>query len=136
MSRPYFETKVIKISKKKRRCPTCGQLFPITKKNKKGYWVEGTDGISRFVEYKKGNWVNGENLDKIKFPVPCRYGNNRLGIITSGTPTYQNYEYILHNIDSQSGCSALTRSCSLRDLIKNLNIHILKGKIIIYEEEK
>ena len=104
MSRPYLETKVVKVKKEKKcqhlkymvgyvptgsyyECPACGKKVYI--KN---------------VKDKKGNWVNGENLDRIKFPFFCRYENNRLGMITSGTPTYGNYEYILHNIDSQSGC--------------------------------
>jgi len=45
---PYLETKVVKVEKEwdADHCPTCGQR----------------------IEEPKGNWVNGENLDKIKFP--------------------------------------------------------------------
>ena len=131
----YFETEVVKVKKEKQKYFTTQKIdgklygFYYNKKYKMDVRIE------EIKKKPKGNWVNGENLDRIKFPFFCRYENNRLGMITSGTPTYGNYEYILHNIDSQSGCSALTRSGSLGGLIKKYNIHILKGKITIYEEE-
>jgi len=124
---PYFETKVVKVKKEKKES-YIGKKYAL-------YTECKFCGEPIYHECKKTNIVNGENLDKIKFPCFCSYGNNRLGMITSGTPTYENYEYILHNIGSQSGCSALTRSGSLGGLIKNQNIHILKGKIILFEEE-
>ena len=62
---PYFETKVVKVKKEKKECigEICirGKRRPLYEKDHYIYF-EGKDK-------SKGNWVNGENLDKIKFPV-------------------------------------------------------------------
>ena len=61
---PYFEVKVVKVKGKKKeirsvKCSICGNTYaPCT---------------CATVTKHKGNWVNGENLDKIKFPVPCSW---------------------------------------------------------------
>ena len=124
---PYFETKVVKVKKAEKPivsskewtpdyCPCCGQ---------------------RTVVEKKGNWVNGENLDKIKFPCFCRYNAGYTGMITKDGMNY----YELHNIEKQAdenylgGRTLVAKELDLKILIKCWHIHILKGKIIIFEEE-
>jgi len=126
---PYFETKVVKVKKGGYRlgdtfkCPKCGELFiPIPRTDK-----------------PKGNWVNGENLDKIKFPVPCRFGNRgKLGLLLNGVDDNGNNIFELHQITEQiskHNCTRMNHQKDLKALIKQYNIHILKGKIILFEEE-
>ena len=92
--------------------------------------------IYKIIESKKpeGNWVNGENLDKIKFPVPCRYNGKYLGLIYIA----RDNSYGLINIDKQREKWSVEDSGweHLGNMINSYNIHILKGKMIIYEEEK
>ena len=116
LSKPYLEIKVVKVKKKSNCCPTCG----------------------REVEKPKGNWFNGENLDKIKFPCFCSYGGSCYGLITrtKANEAFDNAFYTLHGIEKQHGSFSSVRSYyNFQDLIKAWDIHILKGKIIIYEEE-
>ena len=118
--RPYFEMEVVKVKKEKKEqkyCPCCGGKIEMEK--------------------PIGNWINGENLDKIKFPCFCKWGTKRtLGQLNSfdiGDGTV----YELHNIGRQ--CEKINRiahSKALEDLIDGWSIHILKGKIILFEEEK
>lgn len=92
-------------------------------------------------KYKRGewsgynNWVNGEHLDKIKFPCFCRYkhcGKRHMGEI------HRRYGwYILFNIDkqlSQPKSNAVGDDNDLGRLIKAFDIHILKGKIILFDD--
>ena len=123
--RPYFETKVVKVNKVEKEwtpdcCPCCG--------------------AKREAEKPLGNWVNGENLDKIKFPCFCSYEINNVvygygEIIISFKKNDQIYELI--NIDGQTlqGTNKVAFFNCLRELIEEFNIHILKGKIILFEEE-
>lgn len=111
----------MKVKKEKKEwtpdfCPCCGQTWDTKPK-------------------PKGNWGNGENLDKIKFPCFCSfewdYGKRLLGQINHcriGTVPYR-----LSNITEQKKYNICRQSGSLRELIESHNIHILKGKIIIYE---
>ena len=135
MSRPYFETKVVKVRKKEcqheykilhYKCVKCGYEY------KRKFDIDNSK--------PKGNWVNGENLDKIKFPVQCSYNTNgvkKYGIIFSGIGIYTLYrlkkgqEFCLNNIEVK-----VPKDEGLRMLIKDYDIHILKGKIIIFEEEE
>jgi len=75
MSKPYFETKVVKVKKKERPsvCPDNGRAICLTC-GEKLYHIEKPK------PQPKGNWVNGENLDKIKFPCFCRWNHN-IGMI-------------------------------------------------------
>lgn len=123
MSRPYFETKVVKVKKeeKQKYCPCCGGKIEMEK--------------------PKGNWVNDENLDAIKFPCFCSYQigeSKKLGQIN--TDFFKGYtQYTLSIIDRQVGNSETTswvRYDSLKLLIRDYNVHILKGKIILFEEKK
>ena len=123
--RPYFEVKVVKAKKIEKpivsskewtpdHCPCCGQ---------------------RTVE-RKGNWVNGENPDKIKFPCFCRWNDN--GWVGMLIKDWKNDEaiYTLVRIDKQTNKNHTYGSFKdLKEFIKSYRIHILKGKIIIFEEE-
>ena len=121
--KPYFEMKVVKVGKPKPKlfmCKACGTILP--------------------AEKPKGNWVNSENLDKIKFPCFCSYmyGNKKsYGEINEiwDDIKYLNV-YTITDITKQTqGISIKYQYKSLKDMILNRRIHILKGKIILYEEE-
>ena len=157
---PYFETKVVKVKKvnkckhntitwfgvtdKSVICKDCGKLF--------GKNVDYKDFIDRSIVWQKqlkGNWVNGENLDKIKFPCFCSFDANK-GMFGDPSKSYKvhgigkidlNYtegqrQYQLSWADhQQKDLSVLCETPSLKRLIEIYDIHILKGKIIIFEEE-
>ena len=124
----FFETKVIKVKKEKDkcehqihnidyafRCPKCGEVFTPHKGG-------------------EGNWVNGENLDKIKFPCFCKWNDN-VGMII-----YDFWDvpmFTLIKIDKQTERNhTYAHLKSLKELIEKYNIHILKGKVIIFDFEK
>ena len=116
VNRPYFEMKVVKVKKEEKEwtpdcCPCCGA---------------------------KREWVNDENLDKIQFPCFCRYSKNQHGIITKTyIGEHKETIYTLHGIERQfSSLSSIKSYDKLRRLIEAFDIHILKGKIIIFEEEE
>jgi len=117
MSRPYFELKVVKVKKEKpeqKYCPCCGGKIEMEK--------------------PIGNWVNGENLDKIKFPVGCNWHIPlRDDDVQYGILMKKNSGIELHHI-KQHNYSSIIASGDLKELIKRWDIHILKGKIILYEE--
>ncbi len=117
--KPYFEMKVVKVGKPKPKlfmCKACGTILP--------------------AEKPKGNWVNSENSDKIKFPCFCSYSGSRYGMITrtKANEAFDNEFYTLHGIEKQHSSFSSVRSYyNFQDLIRVWDIHILKGKIIIYE---
>lgn len=134
MSRPYFETQVVKV--KRNYTKKCvgeinirGNRIPIYEENN---WILFYGEKEK--PKPKGNWVNGENLDEIKFPCFCRFlyeGRRYLGILThSGVGTHP---YRLSRIDMQDNANVYRQGNSLEELIKSCDIKILKGKIIIYE---
>lgn len=123
--RPYFETKVVKVKKKKKKwtpdcCPCCGTKREAEKP-------------------LKGNWVNGENLDKIKFPCFCSYfdSGERYGeidiVFFNGNKSFRLRE--LRQLQIEKVVYCVYHRHTLNSLIRDYDIHILKGKIIIYEEE-
>ena len=143
---PYFELKVVKVKKRKKckheyisweygkeiKCLSCGRIFnDLYDVNK-----------ARNGENPKGNWVNGENLDKIKFPCFCthkdkKYNYTGLGIIIKGINDKIEENYKLIDIGKQhTRLNEVATNKSLKELIDIWNIHILKGKIIIFEEEE
>ena len=127
--RPYFEVKVVKAKKIEKpivsskewtpdHCPCCGQ---------------------RTVE-RKGNWVNGENLDKIEFPFFCSFGvaSQCHGMVIKTLMDYADCAtaYLLFSIGGQiKGLTSIDRDLSLKHLIEIHNIKVLRGKIILFEEE-
>ena len=131
--RPYLEVKVVKV--KKEGDFWCGGI----RIGDKQYKVfKRKEGIPYLKEFKKGNWVNGENLDKIKFPVPCSYmylGEKGYGMLNKSFRGDGMYE--LHSLKQREIgiCNRVTYSGSLKHLITVMDIHILKGKIILFEEE-
>lgn len=146
VSKPYFEMEVVKVKKEKPKCEHYKYMV--------GYVPQGSyyncpacgeKVYIKSIEAKKpkGTWVNGENLDKIKFPCFCSYvervtKEKRYGKIDKNWDDIAYKEkYQISKITSQSDeISVLYEDVSLKKLIRNLNIHILRGKIIIYEEEK
>ena len=122
---PYFETKVVKVKKQPKDSATIYNQCPICKE------------IHKCNFKKQGNFVNGENIDKIKFPCLCSWNipldkDINYGLLIKIT----NDLYTLYNINKQHSYSLVVGIDNrLKDLIKRWNIHILKGKIIIFEEE-
>ena len=124
---PYFELKVVKV-KKEKKFEYAGSVYC---KDCKKYIKYNFP--YHFCVKSKGNWVNGENLDKIKFPCFCSYthGSKKVGILSK----LGNSFYII-NIGGQGDYNKYFLSYDLKHLIEDFNIHILKGKIIIFEEEE
>lgn len=136
--RPYLETEIIKIKKQKYKCR---EVIKFMGKKYEVFIKDGEVSIKRHKHQiePKGNWINGENLDKIKFPCFCSYGGNRYGIITrtKANEAFDNEFYTLHGIEKQHGSFSSIRSYyNFQDLIRVWDIHILKGKIILFEEEE
>ena len=155
----YFELKVVKVKKEeckhdeviwaKRnfKCKCCGRNLKI-----QTYTNIVSDRKWTFIkdeEQSKGNWVNGENIDKIKFPVPISYKeyeetSKHYGMLGNDYSRDKDMEiYYIMRIDSQANKKSSDYRYSLRytneslkDLVEIYDIHILKGKIIIYEEEE
>ena len=139
--RPYLEVKVVKVKKEKEIYSSLteikidGRKFRLYK-DKKG---------NLYPHELKGNWANGENLDKIKFPCFCRftYGEKRCyGEVNKAYDCGRDvdiYEIsdISRQINGESGqmFSVIYTSDSLIELIEVHEVHILKGKIILFEEE-
>ena len=142
---PYFETKVVKVvsesnrkfKKLQREAKEINRILDslFIKYSWKDNGKELTYNVDCKISKKqpKGNWVNGENLDKIKFPCFCSYthGSKKVGILLK----LGNNFYII-NIGGQGDYTKYFLSYDLKHLIKDFDIHILKGKIIIFEEEK
>ena len=143
---PYFQTQVVKVEKRKKcehkfapdmhtylyngtiKCPICGR--GLTQE-----WLRNRtmEDIKKTKKQPKGNWVNGENLDKIKFPVPCSYveeGKKHIGMLNCYVDQYR-----LYNIEKQSKDNFVDDCTSLKNLINSYDIHILKGKVILFEDD-
>ena len=125
----YFELKVVKVKKQPKDSVTIFNQCPICKE------------IHKCNFKKQGNWVNGENLDKVDFPCLCEFmigSEIHLGIMLSNFFSgYHKFE--LHLIDKQRGGIGVTawgEYTSLEKLFKDNKVKILKGKIILFEEEK
>ena len=124
--RPYFETKVVKVKKGKEKYSLQiiidGKKYTLCKEE--------------YLHKEKGNWVNGENLDKIKFPCFCSFtyfGEKLLGQINHSENGDFPYEIV--GMGKQRKTNVYRHSDSLKELIISHKIKILKGKIIIFEEE-
>ncbi len=151
--KPYLEVEVVKVSKGEKgkcghshliqiqdlpnrlyQCANCGYyIYPPFKKNY--LLVKG----KVYKKQPKGNWVNGENLDKIKFPCFCSY-TDKVTNVKCYAEINQGHDnnvkvYKLSRLFQADGDSIFYKDTSLEKLIINLSIHILKGKIIIWEEE-
>ena len=132
---PYFELKVVKVKKEKE-----DGILSILKRGNCDWKDNGKELTLTIHKGKpKGNWVNGENLDKIKFPCFCSYrshtGKKHYAQINknrnSGIDAYEMSRLF------QDDCESIFLSSNLlKKLIRKWDIHILKGKIIIFEEEE
>jgi len=138
--KPYLEFKVVKVEKKKKLnwvggLDIEGKSYKVIRDKKGNYYLKD------FEKPKKGNWVNGENIDKIKFPCFCSYqyfGKTRYAILSRGAEVLESptkYPYSLIDINEQGYISESFEEYDLKEMILNHDIHILKGKIIIWEEE-
>ena len=82
-----------------------------------------------------GNWVNGVNLDKIKFPRFCSYvymNVRRFGELRMVSDGRYGGVYKIFNLCQDEGVSSYTvTEYSLEAILENHDVHILKGKIII-----
>ena len=143
-NRPYLEVEVVEVKTKKKKeipagCVNCGAKNICHKYEERYKKLE-----------KKGNWVNGENIDKIQFPCFCTFDANK-GIFGDPGKTYKvhgigkldlNYtegqrQYQLSWADhQQKDLSVLCETPSLKRLIDIYDIHIEKAKIIIFKETK
>jgi len=140
MSRPYLEIKVVKVKKYIKKQVIEGRLYGYYY-NKKGILCfEKIKPYTKPKQLRKGNWVNGECIDKIKFPCLCWYlsGTGKryceLDFIQYDKGFYRVRE--LKQCDIKDSSRAEFWNFSLKSLINSLNLHILKGKIILFEEEE
>jgi len=134
--KPYLETKIVKVKKEKKDF-WCGGM----RIDDKQYKVfKRKKGIPYLKEFKKGNWVNGENLDKIKFPCFCSYKDGDIRKIGMFNRVFfrGEYFYVITDCSQQyvdSNGEQFYHPSNLEMMFKRYDIHILKGKIILYEEE-
>jgi len=124
-SRKYLEVEVVK--EKKERCDDYVNCDSWCKKYCKLYIKQ---------EKLNGNWINGENLDKIQFPVPCSYrshtGKKRFALLLKDSNNGE-YKYRLLRMSQDNGESIFLSFNSLKHSIRKWDIHILKAKIILFE---
>lgn len=143
MSRPYFETEVVKVKKEKKKCSHNFQKI-IPRKECDVYQCfycgrlkyQPIENMNNLPEVRKGNWVNGENLDKIKFPCFCSYIDKISKIKCYAEMHQYDKGYKLSRLFQADCESIFYGDISLKKLIINLDIHILKGKITIFEGEE
>jgi hypothetical protein len=135
---PYFDVKVVKVKKEDKcehflltyitkldryRCNKCGAI---------GFW----NNKGFIVNKEEGNFVNGENLDKIKFPCWCSYLDGmrvkhygELDQTTSGCYKIRILEQAKNNLYTYI-------KCNLKELIETYKVKILKGKVVLFEKEE
>jgi len=132
----YFETKVMKVKKEKD--------YKLENLIKKAQEISKEIQLIRAAKaYKQGKWfgnnyVNNENIDKIKFPCFCSFSHPRLKDLRYGIITNTGYHcgYALIDVGSQSlGVHLMNTQHYLDKLIKEWDIHILRGKIIIFNDD-
>lgn len=141
--RPYLETEVVKVKKKEK--PEVG----IANRNDKNWEYISDKDLIQLIDTAKGqlkkranqqgNWVNGENLDKIKFPCLCSYSDGEGSERKKGFFSASNGYYYMADITNQkkvqNDVGSYSNCHDLKTFVRENNVHILKGKITIYEEE-
>ena len=136
--RPYLDVEVVEVKVKKyipkvcRNCPS----------------IEGCTDIEdrrrEELKHRKGTWVNGENLDKIKFPCAVSFNNGFCGrcygmINKDFKDDLCTISYNLVEIGEQNYfVNAIWDYDSLEDLFgdKCKDVHVEKAKIVICKEVK
>jgi len=135
---PYFETKVVKVRKTEEE-NLCGGI----RIGDKGYRVfrkgKGVPYLKE-IKQKKGNWANGENLDKIKFPCFCSfmYGAEKCyGEINKNLVFKTNeFEFTMTDLTKQTKRVSIVYGYpTLKEMIEELKVKIKPGKVVIFEEE-
>ena len=129
----YLDVKVVKVEQPIPEKP--GMYCRIGSRVYKVHERKGKNPYLKEFKKNKGNWVNGENIDAIRFPAYCSYVIN--GKIYKGQINKAKYEsvYSLYWIGGQSKYSNWVDSAgSLKPLIDNYDIHILKARIILFDE--
>jgi len=133
--RPYLDVEVVEVKTKKKEeipksCVNCGAKTFCHRYEERYKKLE-----------KQGTWVNGENLDKIKFLFACTFtdgiGEEHRGMVIKTLMDYDKCDtaYLLFDIDAQSkGLTSWVRKYKLDELISEYNIHIAKAKIVIFKE--
>ena len=156
MSRPYLEVKIIEEEKVKGKREL--EMNPRGAGKSTKYWSNFSNEVLERLqinakrelgrrqagkahkqgERSGGNNVNGENLDKIKFPCFCSYvsftGKKHHALLIKDRNNGE-YKYKLLRISQDNGESIFLSSDSLKKLIRKWDIHILKAKIILFEEK-
>ncbi len=139
---PFWDVKVVKVKGKEK-----DPMLSILNNLKDNYkWEDNGKELVLTISKnkpitKQENFVNGENLDKIKFPCFCSFVfprgyKRRFGMINKIGGVFN--QYILTDINEQShqsGC-LLWSFHILDELIKYFDIHILKGKVVLFEKEE
>ena len=134
LSRSYFEIQVVK-AKKENEGHWCGGIRIGNKRYK--VFKKGKE-IPYLKEFNKGNWVNGENLDKIKFPCFCSYSDGEGSERKKGFLSMNKGYYYIADITTQKKIQSDIdggNDYTLKALVVRNNVHILKGKIIIYDDD-
>ena len=132
---PYFTIeKIIKMKKPKYKYR---KVIKFAGKKYEVYIKDGKVSLRRHKHQREpgSNWINSENIDKIKFPCFCSYiyaGKKHIGMLNRYKDSG---EYRLYNIDKQSKDNFEDDCTSLKNLIKDYDINIIRGKVILYEEE-
>ena len=147
LSRSYFETKVVKVRKEKTPGPSAYLVNVENDDTLRGLRDQINAELKRRKEAikreSKGNWVNWENLDKIKFPCFCSFESQikdfkRYGELDKVRSNELDYFRLreLKQVEKRSVCGYEYYRLDLDEIIKFYDVHILKGKIILFEEEK
>ena len=122
----------------KQEKPTKSPTKPPIKKVSKQYYqrINLRKGAYKGLTYKKNEWKNTENAEKVQFPAFCtyytdtRYGQIRFGQINKlGT-----YSYQLIDINGQAQCTNFVADfASLENLINRYHITIGEAKLLFRE---
>jgi hypothetical protein len=128
-----YHPEVIFVKKGTYKCKRCG-IYLDTSNAKLWGWSEKPNP-------SKGNFVNGEDIDKIKFPCWCSFTPAKdvrvIGILNRGH-IGGGYRYVLIDVSQQyiDGNVESYLYQDLSKLVKDFDIHVLKGKVILFEKEE
>ena len=141
----YWDVKVVKVKGRKQETKCEHSVI---------YYKPGMEGYRCCKCEKKvdsngndwGNFVNGENLDKIKFPCFCSFedgmGYKHYGEMDYIPNNYGGGEYyrirVLKQVKDYKKdifCYSAT-SKNLEELIGTFKVKILKGKVVLFEKEE
>ena len=123
----YLSVKIVKVEKKKDKYFAKGKI----QGRMVGLFKKDGEICSETIK------PNSENLDKIKFPVPVSYvshtGKKSYALLLKDKENGK-YKYRLLRMSQDNGESIFLANDSLKHLIRKWDIHILKGRIVLFEE--